>query len=221
MTTGGLFLYIYLLSHIRMNHSSTFGPHKNVGTFVRHHGFQGGLVLVSDVPLEDALEDVEVLFVWLDNLPVPFFVDSFQFTGDTSAIVHFQEASSREASALLLGCRVTCPETDWEVAALSQKTRSETDPLKDPGGHADTLHGQSEEADALNDLSDLSGFEVSDSENNPVGPVTVVNNFNGNVVLEVRYQGKPILLPFHPDLVINLDPTSRKLQLTIPDGLLE
>ncbi len=208
MTTGGLFLYIYLLSHIRMNHSSTFGPHKNVGTFVRHHGFQGGLVLVSDVPLEDALEDVEVLFVWLDNLPVPFFVDSFQFTGDTSAIVHFQEASSREASALLIGCQVTC-------------TQEDTDPLNERGKHADILFEQSEEADALNDLSDLSGFEVSDSENNPVGSVTAVNNFNGNVVLEVRYQEKPILLPFHPDLVINLNPTSRKLQLTIPDGLLE
>ena len=44
----------------------------------------------------------------------------------------------------------------------------------------------------------------------------------GNICLWVRRpSGDEVLLPFHEDLVMGMDPTSHTLALSIPDGLLD
>ena len=196
MTTGGLFLYLYLTDGLilifqSMSLSSLFGAHQEVGRLVRHHGCEGEMLLLSPTPLSDSLEDLEVLFVWIDQLPVPFYIESLRFTGDSSAIVQFQESTSRETSARLIGCEVTC------------------------------LAGQMDETALPQGMESLIGFIVTDPSGAPVGPVEEVFDFKGNFVLEVRHDNRLVRLPFHPDLVLDFDEKHRKLKMTIAEGLLD
>lgn len=173
-----------------MSLSSIFGAHQEVGRLVRHHGCDGEMMLLSTGILDDSLEDLESLFIWIDQLPVPFFIKSLRFTGDNSAIIQFEEVPNRDDAAPLIGCEVTCLAGETDIPILPQG------------------------------LDTLVGFSVSDADGTPIGTVEAIFDFKSNIVLEVLHNGDTVRLPFHPDLILQFDEKNKQLTMTVPEGLL-
>ena len=65
---------------------------------------------------------------------------------------------------------------------------------------------------------DLIGFSLLDQEGSTAGTIADILDFSGNICLELS--GSGALVPFHDDLLIDLDPELRTVTLRIDKGLL-
>lgn len=74
-----------------------------------------------------------------------------------------------------------------------------------------------EEASEETDFSDLVGWTVLGA-----GEVTDFVDIPANPCLEIQTKnGTSVLVPFHEDLILSVDPEARVLEMDIPDGLLD
>lgn len=74
-----------------------------------------------------------------------------------------------------------------------------------------------EEASEEADFSDLVGWTVLGA-----GEVTDFIDIPANPCLEIQTKnGTSVLVPFHEDLILSVDPEARVLEMEIPDGLLD
>ena len=89
---------------------------------------------------------------------------------------------------------------------------------------ADELAGKAILADYFEeeDENSLTGWIVVDESIGIVGVVSDYEDIPGNTCIWVRRpDGNEVLLPLHEDLIQWMDPASRQISLTIPEGLLE
>lgn len=71
------------------------------------------------------------------------------------------------------------------------------------------------------DADDFIGFTVKDGRGAPVGTVSDYEDIPGNTCLWVRRaDGSEVLLPFHEDLLLDVDEKTGTLTMSIPEGLL-
>ena len=62
------------------------------------------------------------------------------------------------------------------------------------------------------------GFTVNDSIYGKVGVVKKVENYRGNVVMQVMDGKKEILISMYPELVTSIDEIAKKLFISAPNG---
>ena len=65
------------------------------------------------------------------------------------------------------------------------------------------------------------GFTVIDSEKGELGKIVSIDDSTENVLFEVEYNGRLLLIPAVDEFVCEIDEDDRKLYLNIPDGLLD
>ena len=66
----------------------------------------------------------------------------------------------------------------------------------------------------------LSGFDLIDQNGNEVGVITDIIEIPMQQILVVKRSDQEILIPFHEDLLIEIDPEDKVIHLEIADGLL-
>ena len=89
---------------------------------------------------------------------------------------------------------------------------------------ADELAGAAILADYFEEEEeeDFSGWNVADQNGTVIGQITDFEDIPGNTCLWVRRpDGREVLLPFHPDLVLGQDEKTGTLQMSIPEGILD
>ena len=93
-----------------------------LGKITKRHGYNGIVVLVSGQPLNDDVEHLEEVFVFIDGLQVPFPVEEFALLTDTLAHVKLEFVDNQEEAVRLVGCEMYAaitphkqkPEAEWE-----------------------------------------------------------------------------------------------------------
>lgn len=65
------------------------------------------------------------------------------------------------------------------------------------------------------------GFQVVDTMGNNCGIVAEAHRRELNPILELELSGRRILVPWHPDIVIDIDENSRKVVISPPEGLMD
>ena len=78
----------------------------HIGSLVKLYGFKGGYVLALGSYLGEEIEKWESLFIEIDGLLVPFFIDKIELTADTTVIVTFEDLSSETKAKKFLNCDV-------------------------------------------------------------------------------------------------------------------
>lgn len=80
-----------------------------------------------------------------------------------------------------------------------------------------------EQEELTDDMSwnGLIGFEVVDKQHGLLGKVTDVDDSTINVLLKISSSGNDLLLPAAKDLILSVDVKNRRLDVSIPDGLLD
>lgn len=162
-----------------------------VGYVRRTHGVAGEVELSLTVNL--LREPPRFLFLRIDGLPVPFEVESLRRKNSGGdAFARFADVATGEQAAGLCGCEVLCAVTD-----LPKATEDEDD------AHV------------------LCGFKVVDEVEGEIGRIADVLDQTANVLLLVRREdGSDVYVPFHKDLIIDINPEGRRLLFRLPEGLL-
>jgi len=162
-----------------------------VGFAQKPHGIHGELVIRFDEEYYETLEECPTLFLEIDNLLVPFFIseEGLRFKSGEAVIANLEWIDSDKKAKALCGLSVFVDQDD--VIEFEDEMSPNA----------------------------LVGYQLFDETLGLIGEITEVNDFSGNVLLSVVYQGKEAMVPLNEDLIVRLDEDLREIELQIPEGL--
>lgn len=168
-----------------------------IARIVKSYGTEGDVMVSFQDGISDILKTEEPVWLFYDGLPVPFYIQNIQFKGLRKAILHLEDidtlADAEEASGM---------EVYIDTANYPELSDADAHPLTEDGLT----------------LEDLTGFTLLNQDKRTVGVISDVMDFSGNICLEIEDSGS--LIPYHDDLLLDIDPDSRSITLHISDGLL-
>lgn len=164
-----------------------------IGTLGKPHGVKGELSFHFDDDVFDRV-DAEYLFVEIEGLLIPFFMDEYRFRSDETALMTFSGIDTEEKAAELTGCDVYFPRS-----------------LADNDDTTETVS-----------KAEIIGYTIINvSDGKAVGTVEAVDDSTLNALLEVTTEdGRELLLPVSEELISDIDKGKHTLTMTIPEGLL-
>ena len=140
--------------------------------------------------LIEQLKENEPVFIYVDEIPVPFYITSLKFVGNDKAVVCFENYSSQQLAA------------EWVGKTLLVQNGEEGE--EEDGSHLVGYTFQAKTAKG----SILKGT-VSQFFDYPMNPC-----------LELEFEdGTLSLVPFHPTFVKKTDHRNASLRLFLPEGL--
>ena len=62
------------------------------------------------------------------------------------------------------------------------------------------------------------GFTVHDTKFGKIGVIRKIEDYRGNIVMQVMDGNKETLISLYPELITGIDKNAKKIQITAPDG---
>ena len=164
-----------------------------IGFIRKTHGVHGELILEYEPEYERSFDEAERLFLDLEGLLVPFFIseNGFRFRSSKSAIITFDGVDTEDYARRLVG------NTVWLFKNEVVFEENETT------------------------VSRFVDFLLEDEELGKLGKITSVDDFSGNLVLNVDYCGDVVLVPYNEDFLVSIDEEQKVLKLNLPHGLID
>jgi 16S rRNA processing protein RimM len=164
-----------------------------IGMFRKPHGIAGTLELVFEPEWEVSVQHAEIFITETDGLPVPWFVapDGVRITSSKSALVDLDWIDNQDSAKKLCGNPVCILKKDIIPDMKPQE------------------------------LSEWSGFTLYNEYGYSVGKINKTENFSGNMVMMVDTPVGEKMVPFHPDLIVEINRETRSMTVRFPEGLLD
>ena len=163
-----------------------------IGKIGKPHGVDGELSFHFDDDVFDRT-DADYLILDIDGILVPFFIDEYRFKNDETALVSFSDIDTQDHARELTGCDVYFPRehTDADSGSLT--------------------------------WAQIVGFAVVDAASGKtVGEIHSVDDSTINTLFElVTPKGDDLLIPASDDLIVSVDAAGRKIEMALPEGLLD
>ena len=163
-----------------------------IGKIGKPHGVDGEVAFHFDDDVFDRT-DADYLVLDIDGILVPFFIDEYRFKSDETALVRFADIDTQDKARGLTGCEVYFPRE-----------------------HSDS------DGDSLS-WAEIVGFHVVDAQSGKtVGEIRSVDDSTINTLFElVTNSGDDLLVPASDDLIVNVDADGRRIEMQLPEGLLD
>ncbi|MEM6299719.1 MAG: ribosome maturation factor RimM [Bacteroidota bacterium] len=162
-----------------------------LGYFKKTHGIHGQLWLEIDADEPSRYGKLDALFVEQNGSLIPFFVTSIQLKG-SQALLSLDEIETVEDAQALKGSVVFLPTTVL------------------PELEEDEMY-----------LHDYVGFTVLEHNKGMLGKIKGIVDLPNNLLIELDYQGKEVLLPLQDQFILKTDKNKQELHMQLPEGLLE
>lgn len=167
-----------------------------IGRFYKPHGICGELNFSF---VDDVFDRTEAPYwvIEIDGIFVPFFVESYRFRTETTALVKMEDINDEKAAKLLADHDVYYPKSYL-------------------------VDSDEEEHDILS-WQYFEGFQILDADAQPIGEILAVNDSTMNVFFEVKMHADASLkyLPAAEDFMLKIDAKNRCLYMEFPEGLLD
>ncbi len=161
------------------------------GTIGKPHGTKGAFVLLLRNIKADEIKKRDSVFVEIDGLLVPFFIELFQISSTDAVLIKLEGISDTKAKTF---------------AGLN-------------------IYGRKEqvikEKNAAITPSEISGFDVFDITKGIVGKAIELADIANNPLLIVQNGDHEILIPWHEDIIREIDHRKRKITIDAPEGLFD
>lgn len=161
-----------------------------IGTLGKPHGVKGEIAFSFEDDVFDR-EEADCLFIMIDGLLVPFFIEEYRFSSDVMALMKFEGIDSLEQAMSLTGCEVYYPR-DYED---DDDTVSKAE-----------LNGFK--------LIDAASERV-------VGTIQTLDDSTANLLFVVSTDNGELLIPASHELIKKIDKQQQTITVEIPAGLLE
>ena len=162
-----------------------------LGQITKLHGLNGEVTAFFDVDVPQEYEELESVFVDINNKLVPFFIEYLEIT-PKKIILKFEDTNTTEAAEQLIGKELYLPLTS----------------LPPLSGKAFYYH-------------EIIGFQVIDTNFGEVGPVTEVYSNSSQDLIACDHNGKEVLIPISDELIEKIDREEKRLHLQLPEGLIQ
>ena len=163
-----------------------------LGTVVAKYSFKGEVLIKLDTDDPEAYLSLQSFLVEDDSRLIPYFTTKVQLHKTQLLRVSIEDISSEHEAKILIGKSVYLP--------LDQLPKLADDQFY---------------------YHEIIGFEVIDSAQGSIGTIKGVNDRSSQVLLEVEYNQRQILIPLVEELIQQLDKQQKQLYLDIPEGLLD
>jgi 16S rRNA processing protein RimM len=161
----------------------------------KSYGTEGEVIINFSAEAYDYFDEKRPVFLFFDGLPVPFFVESFETKGTRKALVRLTDINTMSRAEEIVGQKIYIDPKDY--SELSQETELTEENLT---------------------IEDLAGFRLFDQNDNLVGVITYIHDFSGNICFEI--ENLDSYIPYHDELLIDIDIESKEIILEISEGLL-
>lgn len=164
------------------------------GTISRTHGVKGQVIIDLQQTLINKAEEVELVFLQLEGLPVPFFFDpeNTKLRNSKQLMARLDGIGTLEEATKLIG-------TDVYI------------PRRFVADHA-----------TENVRHNLYDYNLHDSSGTNIGRVIDFIDNPGNPLLEItKTDGKIALIPYVTDWILEVNQAQKIISMQMPDGLLD
>lgn len=166
------------------------GQLTQIGRFGKPHGVRGEISALADTDIDS----LPCIFVEMDGLMVPFFVENVRTKGVESVLLTIDGIDTQEKAAVF---------TNRPLYAL-------TTDLPEEETDEDGFY-----------LDDLVGWTIVDGETT-VGTIEDFDDSTANYLFHVLApDGSTIIVPASPDLIDGADSDTKTLYMNLPEGLLD
>ena len=162
-----------------------------IGMFNKPHGISGELQFTFTDDIFDRVE-ADYVVCPMDGILVPFFIESYRFRSDTTALMKLEGVDTQE-----------------------QARRFTNTPVYFPVKHAE----EAEPGELSWDF--FTGFRVEDTTHGHLGEVTDVDTSTVNTLFIVERDGEELLIPAQEDFIQDIDTRHRVITLQLPEGLID
>ena len=162
-----------------------------LGQITKLHGLSGEVTAFFDVDVPEEYEELESVFVDINNKLVPFFIEYLEVT-PKKIILKFEDTNSAEAAEKLIGKELYLPLTS----------------LPPLSGKSFYYH-------------EIIGFTVIDAAFGEVGPVKEVYSNASQDLIACDHNGKEVLIPVSDELIEKIDREEERIYLQLPEGLVQ
>lgn len=180
-----------------------------VAQITKSYNITGEVVIKTINPLLEDLEiEKEPVFIYFNELPVPFFIESISFRGNAGAIIKFETVDTPRQSEELVGKKIYLSCRSVKETALGMVQMKDME-------------------------SFINGYKVENQEGRNIGTVTGFLNYSANPCIEIKLgEGLKYALsengsvpsraelPFNEELILELDTSNRIIRLKVPQGII-
>lgn len=145
----------------------------------------------------------EPLFVYVDNLAVPLFLDHFERRGKSGGVVIFADFDTTFRAGELIGRELYM---GLEEELLGLETEEE--------------EAEYSEDDELY-LEDMVGFTATFEGQDVEGKIVDFEDDEWNPLFIIEIADREVMIPAADDFIVEYSPSGRTIHLDLPEGLLD
>lgn len=162
-----------------------------LGRITRRHGLKGNVILKLDTDQPEHYKKLESIFVEINGLLVPFFVEHTQGSREGSLTISFKNATEQLLEQSL-GKSVFLP-----LSTLPKLS-----------GKKFYYH-------------EVIGFEIREEDGKTCGNIVSINDQTAQHYFILELAGKEIIIPIIKDWITELNREEKYLQMQLPEGLMD
>jgi 16S rRNA processing protein RimM len=162
-----------------------------LGTLTKPHGTRGSLIVrFSGLKAED-IKKRGLVFVEIDGLPVPFFIESFQEKTEDTVILKIEGIDTENKAREYMGYPVYVMKDQVKIKSTAKK------------------------------IPDIKGYKVIDVHLGFIGFAEEVLEMKNNPLLSVLNGDKEFLVPVHEDILLEINDKEKVIRIDAPEGLFD
>jgi len=161
-----------------------------IGVLLKTHGYRGDFLLKTDPFFLKNFKEPESVFLLIEGILVPFFIHSIYQTSPPFFIIHLEGIDDLNSAVEHVRREIFIPAEDIIV----------------------------KNAQSLLDKN-YAGYRVFDQYFEEVGVVKEVTRIPGNTLLIVVSGEGERMIPFHADLIVEINSEKKILKIDIPEGI--
>ena len=162
-----------------------------LGKITRTHGLAGNVILKLDTDQPNHYNKLDGVFVEVNGLLVPFFVEKQQWSRDNTKIVFFKNTNLAMAEQL-----------------VNKNVFMPLSTLPELSGNQFYYH-------------EVLGFEIRDEEGNSCGTIKEINDQIAQHYFILDLDGKEVIIPVIKDWILSVNRADKVITMQLPEGLLE
>ena len=163
-----------------------------LGKIAKKFSFKGEVLAYLDTDEPELYQNMESVFVELDNNLIPFFIEQSAIHKNDFLRIKFEDVDDEIAADELLGAGIYLP-----LKMLPKLT-----------GNKFYFH-------------EVIGFNVEDKRLGVVGRIVSINDSAAQPLFEVMNGDKEMLIPMIDQFLVEIDSKGKRVVMDLPEGLIE